>query len=1290
MIVFGNFGKVFGKEEACVAKSIYTYYKERLIEIGGNNKCLYLKNVSKKNAYDIGHIFVGRDDKISEFSKFLSSSVRMPLTLISPEEYDDIAYCLENQSKPKRGFDFGFKSDSRKDERTIHADFAEVSEEKSKKAKPTDKKRLIESEISKLKELKREIEEIEKETGRYELYIGYPFVFGSVAQGAARTLIKAPLMLFPVKIDIIDENTVEISMNEAEKVQINRALIFAYAQSKKLNIDQLELDFDSFCEKFSCVRDVVDYLAGANIKIDCSTSKNIYSYTKFKEPDSRSELSVRYAAVLARFPISNSIYNDYSALEKKKLTNDAIDELLRTKKPKAQKKKRNRHKRADDDNTYTVKMLDYAQSEVVRKVNENGNMVIYGPPGTGKSQTIVNIITDSICKGKRVLVVSQKKAALDVVYNRLGPLGEKAMYITDETREKRSFYERCLSAHQKDMIESLADVEAMSAEYDELQAKIDREESDLKTIFNVLNTKRPFGLSLSDMYSSSYMLSKNSQEYGIYLQLVERADILGLSYKEMSDALFVIKARNLERLYYDFIQNKEKNPLIDHLQPNIDIHTISEVRGLLDDISKSRKGLFNIAKYPYYRQVLAYYDRISDKESLDAIVKLATKVETGKTFTNKKALIKEEFLATISAIEHFVAEYDCLHRVLTVDGYIAVIDNILRGNTAYIKLVHEALDNYISLRDVNNLLYSLDDNKLSILNFAYTASKNYSHYEYILEKLLEIRIYHEIIKYEEECKEQLSKMVDYPNITSRIYKLKEAQLAVSYKLCASKNSKEYDTLYETAKNNKDYLYQISKDQKLWPIRKTMEIYGNFILSLFPCWLLSPENVSNLLPLEKNLFDIVIFDEASQVFIESTIPSIYRGKNIVVAGDAKQLRPSTTFMKRYLGADPELQEDYSVQAALEVESLLDLAVARYDSANLTYHYRSRRRELIDFSNNAFYSTGLQIAPNISKDNNSRPIIRSKVKGEWIDRKNPTEATEIVSILKEIFKTRKNGETIGIITFNSEQQSCIADAIDRASAADADFRSAIIEETHRTEDGEDVSLFIKNLENVQGDERDIIIFSIGYAPNEAGKLYTNFGSLSSEGGENRLNVAITRAKSRIYVVTSIEPEDLKVENSKHEGPKLLKKYLMYVRAVSEGNAQEVSAILSELSPAEIKAASITEAPEVEEQMKAKLEKLGYRVDTNLGNKNNRISLAIYDEEYDRYLVGVELDKHAFAASDSCLERDVYKPRFLYARGWSILRVWCRDWWLYPSKVIKTITAIAEKNKARLKDQKTKKSK
>lgn len=1251
-----------------MGKGIYTYYKERLIEIGGNNKCLYLKNAVRKSAYDIGRIFEGRDAKVAEFVEFLHSNKRYPLTLISSSEKKEI---IQNLSIPA-------KSELDANTPPPLGEEAEKLKKKLDRERRAQESRAIENEVARLKELKREIEEIERETGKYELYIGYPFVFGTLNQGFNKTLIKAPLMLFPVKIEIPDDNTVELVFNEAEKVRINPALVFAYAQSKRVNVDDLDLEFND-ATGFSGVGDVIKYLKDGHVHIEWTHSKNVYEYSRFKEPTER-ELSVRYAAVLARFPLSNSIYNDYTLLEKKNLTNDAVNELLRTGKQKKPKKKSPKKPRLD--NHYIVKMLDYAQSSVVKKVDENGNMVIYGPPGTGKSQTIVNIISDAICKRKRVLVVSQKKAALDVVYNRLGTLGEKAMYINDECKEKRTFYDRCLAAHQKDMIESLVDIEPLQNEYNTLQEKIRREEENLETIYRTLNDKRPFGLSLIDMYSSSYMISKTSSDYDIYTRLTENAEIMALDYKELSDALFVIRAKDLGKLYYDFVEDKKKNPLIDHMQPELDIHTLSEVKGALDVISKSRKGFFNTAKYPYYRHVMAYYKELSTEENLDVIVKQECKFKhPDKLFTKKyERNIKEQFTETINAIDSFVREYDCLHRVLTVDGYIAVIDNILRGNTSYVKHVYDAIENYIALRDVNKLLESFDRNMIAILNFAYSFSKSYQNYSDIINKIMELRIYHEVIHYEDVCKDELAKMVDFPNITARIYKLKEQQLEIANRLAQGKNSREYEELYNNAKNNKDYFYQISKKQKYWPIRKTMEVYGEFILSLFPCWLLSPENVSSLLPLEKNMFDIVIFDEASQVFIESTIPTIYRGKNIVVAGDAKQLRPSTTFMKRYLGGDPEREEDYAVQAALEVDSLLDLAVSRYDSANLTYHYRSRHSELIDFSNAAFYSSGLQISPNISKNKNSRPIERYKVAGKWQDRRNPVEAKKIVEILKEILKTRQNNESIGIITFNADQQSCIADFIDKEASRDPDFRSAMIKETHRIDAGEDTSIFIKNLENVQGDERDIIIFSIGYAENADGKVYTNFGSLSAEGGENRLNVAITRARTKIIVVTSIEPEALKVETAKHLGPKLLKKYLTYVRAAAKGDAEEVRAILSELNPSEaIERERVqTTLLSVEEQIKARLEKLGYKVDIGLGNRNSRISLAVYDEKKDKYLVGVVLDRDAFEDTASCIERDVYKPKFLEAKGWTILRVWCRDWWLYPQRVIKSITAALDKNK------------
>ena len=1267
-----------------MGKGIYTYYKERLVEIGGNNKCLYLKSVVRKGAYDIGKIFMGRSGKFDDMVEFLMYPGSHPLTVISPDEAQEI---VKNTGLPIR---------SKVAPNTENLTDAEVARAQARHEKYVEKdtERALENEVSKIRELQREIEDIERETGRYELYVGYPFVFGTINQGPKKMLVKAPLMLFPVKIEIIDDKTVELRRNESEKTLLNRALIFAYAQSKKLNIDNLEFEFDDM-SSFGNAKKVVDYLVKHGIKLECTGSKHIYNFDRFKEPDAKTNLSVRYAAVLARFPISNSIYSDYSLLEKKNLTNDAINELLRNggqrgaKRIKMLEKARNkerikklkRAKRGTVSNTYTVRMLDYAQSEVVRKVDECGNVVIWGPPGTGKSQTIVNVITDAICKGKRVLVVSQKKAALDVVFSRLGTLNDKAMYINDEAKAKKAFYERCLAAHEHSENDDHANIAALREEYDDMQRKIDADLAQLESIERTMNQKRDFGLSLLEMYSSSYMPAKNTVEYSIYQKMLEADEVLALNYKEMADAVFAIRAKDLRKMYYDFLVSKEKNPLIDTMKPGLDLRTLSEVKGSLEELHRVRKPVYNIAKYPYLRQALAYYPVLGKHRNLKAVAKLQVKLEHKSLFIKAGAerIMEAKFLESLDVIEKFVKDYECLERIMTRDGFMSVIDNLIRGNTSYLKLVYDAIDNYIAIRDLGKLIGSVDKNMLLILEFAYTSGKSYAGFSDIIDKILMLRIYHEIVKLEEECKVELSRTLDFQNIASRIYKQKQAELTLANRICASQGNDDYRRLFAEDSESMNFLYQIKKDKNFWPIRKTMEVYGKFILSLFPCWLLSPENVSSLLPLEKNLFDIVIFDEASQVFIESTIPTIYRGKSIVVAGDSKQLRPSATFMKRYMGSDPESQEDYSVQAALEVESLLDLAMARYDSANLTYHYRSRHQELIDFSNCAFYSGGLQICPNIKANTANRPIERYKVAGQWSDRRNIAEAKKIVALLSEIFANRKHNESIGIITFNNDQQTCIADAIDSECKKNAEFRSAITKEKCRLEDGEDTGLFIKNLENVQGDERDIIIFSIGYAPNEMGKVYTNFGSLSTEGGENRLNVAITRAKSKIIVVTSIEPEDLKVEDSKNQGPKLLKQYLTYVRAVAEGDSEHTRAILNSLCPPEAKETVVdTGIEDIEVQIKERLEKAGYTVHCGLGSRNNRISLAIYDAQSDRYLVGIELDRDAFAASSAALERDVYKPKFLEAHGWSIVRVWCRDWWLYPSKVIRTILSVAEKNR------------
>ena len=330
-----------------MGKGIYTYYKERLIEIGGNNKCLYLKSVARKSAYDIGRLFEGRDEKISEFVEFLWAGGKFPLTLISNKEKSDILRNLDisdKGAKIQKDIDSGLEVD-------------DSTRKKLERMRREEAARAIENEIAKIKELKREVEEIEKETGRYELYVGYPFVFGCIPQGASKTLIKAPLLLFPVKIDVLDETTAEISINQTEKVRINPALVYAYAQSKKIDIDQLDLEFDDM-SRFKSVSDVVKYLAGAHIRIDCPDSTNVHKYSSFKEPDAKFELAIRYAAVVARMPISNSIYNDYSLLERKNLANDAVSELLRfgnKSKTNAKKNAQKKAKKAHSANSYIVR-----------------------------------------------------------------------------------------------------------------------------------------------------------------------------------------------------------------------------------------------------------------------------------------------------------------------------------------------------------------------------------------------------------------------------------------------------------------------------------------------------------------------------------------------------------------------------------------------------------------------------------------------------------------------------------------------------------------------------------------------------------------------------------------------------------------------------------------------------------------------------------------------------------------------------------------------------------------------
>ncbi|HVO77404.1 MAG TPA: AAA domain-containing protein, partial [Methanomassiliicoccales archaeon] len=454
------------------------------------------------------------------------------------------------------------------------------------------------------------------------------------------------------------------------------------------------------------------------------------------------------------------------------------------------------------------------------------------------------------------------------------------------------------------------------------------------------------------------------------------------------------------------------------------------------------------------------------------------------------------------------------------------------------------------------------------------------------------------------------------------------------------------------------LGEFNKKRRVKPVRRLMEEFPFQMMRVAPCWLVSPEAASEILPLAKGLFDLVVFDESSQLAVERSLPAIYRGRRVVIAGDEKQLRPFDLFQSK--------EEDEELDEVTEAESLLVLAMRIFSPRYLSWHYRSRYQELIDFSNHAFYDGNLEIAANVDRSFPAPPIEFVRVNGTWDERTNEAEAEKVVDVISALLaEGEKAGKlpSIGVITFNEPQRDLIEDTIDERRAQSKDFERLFSEASSSARNLDDRP-FVKNIENVQGDERDVIVFSVGYAPDPQGRFRVQFGSLSQEGGENRLNVAVTRAREKVIMVASFDPPSLPVDEVKNLGPTRLKEYLLYAQAVSEENHESVADLLAKLSTIG-KRVELAPIPALgtplEDQVKKALEDRGYSVDARVGFSGYRVDLAVVDPgDSSRYALGIECDGATFHSARSARERDVVRQGFLEDRGWEMDRVWSRNWW------------------------------
>ena len=436
---------------------------------------------------------------------------------------------------------------------------------------------------------------------------------------------------------------------------------------------------------------------------------------------------------------------------------------------------------------------------------------------------------------------------------------------------------------------------------------------------------------------------------------------------------------------------------------------------------------------------------------------------------------------------------------------------------------------------------------------------------------------------------------------------------------------------------------------LMPIRKLMKEIPNLLPRLKPCLLMSPISIAQYLDPAHSSFDIVVFDEASQITTWDAVGAIARGKEAVIVGDPKQLPPTSFFSRA--SDDDELDED----TIEDLESILDECIAsRLPAMHLSWHYRSRHENLIAFSNYEYYENRLLTFPSRYQDQgvDFRPI-----DGEYDIGRSRTNRIEAEAIVQEIESRVQNPKlaqkTIGVVTFSVAQQSLILDLLEKKAG-----ESAALDQVLNSESLE--PLFVKNLENVQGDERDVILFSICYGPDKQGRVSHNFGPISKEGGYRRLNVAITRARSQVIVFSSLRADQINLARARSRGASDLKKFLDFAergqKALDQSNIFNADADFD--SP-------------FEKQVYEKLRDKGHEVHLQVGCSGYRIDLAVVDPDSPgAYLLGIECDGANYHRAKTARDRDQLRQAVLENLGWKIHRIWSTDWWHNKEKELKRL--------------------
>lgn len=425
------------------------------------------------------------------------------------------------------------------------------------------------------------------------------------------------------------------------------------------------------------------------------------------------------------------------------------------------------------------------------------------------------------------------------------------------------------------------------------------------------------------------------------------------------------------------------------------------------------------------------------------------------------------------------------------------------------------------------------------------------------------------------------------------------------------------------------------------IRKLFDQIPTLLSRMCPCMLMSPISVAQYIDTEADKFDLIIFDEASQMPTYEAVGAIARGKHTIIVGDPKQMPPTSFFSVNTVDEDNIEMED--------LESILDDCLAlSMPSKYLLWHYRSKHESLIAFSNEEYYDNKLLTFP--SPDNIESKVRLVQVDGYYDKGKSRQNHAEAEAVVKEIERRLSDStlrkRSIGVVTFSSVQQTLIEDLLSDLFIFRPDLETMALECEE--------PLFIKNLENVQGDERDIILFSVGYGPDSTGKVSMNFGPLNRVGGERRLNVAVSRARYEMVIYSTLRPDQIDLNRTSSNGVAGLKRFLEYAE---RGERLAIN-----------NANSLTPAQSIETIIARRLSENGYKVHTGIGCSGYKIDIGIVDKDNpSRYILGIICDGKNYRQTKTTRDREIVQNSVLRQLGWNIMRIWTMDWWENPQQVL-----------------------